>query len=57
MPEDDHPRGSPQQQVMLEDPSEYRPELKDMTIGKDQDEFRIFTKVGSLILSASHVRA
>ncbi len=45
MPEDDHPRGSPQQQVMLEDPSEYRPELNDMIIGKDQDEFRIFTKV------------
>ena len=45
MPEEEGRSGkqaSPQP-VMLEDPSEYRPELKNMAIGKEQDEFRIFT--------------
>ena len=31
--------------VFMEDPSEYRPELKDMSLGKEQDDFRVFYKV------------
>lgn len=31
--------------VFMEDPSEYRPEIKDMALGKDQDDFRVFYKV------------
>lgn len=49
MPEDhdtntkqDSPNGAT---VYLEDPSEYRPEIKDMVLGKEQDNFRVFYKV------------
>ena len=31
--------------ICCDDPSEYRPEVKDMSLGKDQDDFRVFYKV------------
>ena len=36
------------EKIVLEDPSEYRPELKDMILGKEQDEFRGFYDVRML---------
>ena len=31
--------------ICCDDPSEYRPEVKDMSLGKEQDDFRVFYKV------------
>lgn len=42
---DKMPSPAPSKKIMMEDPSEYRPELKDMLIGKDQEEFRGFYNV------------
>ena len=36
------------EKILLEDPSEYRPELKDMILGKEQDDFRGFYDVSML---------
>ena len=39
------PSPAPSKKIFMEDPSEYRPELKDMLIGKEQEEFRGFYNV------------
>lgn len=38
------------EKIILEDPSEYRPELKDMILGKEQDQFRGFYDVRMLFV-------
>ncbi len=43
-------QASPQLSVVLDDPSEYRPEIEpeinQMSLGKDQEQFRQFYQVG-----------
>ena len=34
--------------IIMDDPSEYRPELKGMVIGKDQESFRGFYEVSCI---------
>ena len=43
--EEKRPSPPPSKKILMEDPSEYRPELKDMLIGKEQEEFRGFYNV------------
>ena len=41
--------GEAKKKLVLEDPSEYRPDLKGMAIGKDQDNFRGFYDVSKCV--------